>query len=159
VPTPLGAFDAILCEPANVLAAAPPLVVQVRRGVLTDEVLSHLEAVMLDLRGRLLRGGKPMGFVAVLEATAAVANDEVRARQRRVIESWMGGVDARIAAMVVGDGLTPMLQRTVARGVMFGDPRVRVTKTTDEAAAWIAPHLGAATAEVASAIERARALR
>lgn len=159
MPLPLGAFEEVLCEAAHVLIAAPPLLVQVRRGVLTDDALTRIERCARDLRARFMRPGKTLGLVAVLEETAAVVSDEVRARQRRLIEAWLEGVDARIATMVVGDGLTPMLQRTVARGVMFGDPRVRITKTTEESAAWIAPHIGAPTAEVASVVERARALR
>jgi hypothetical protein len=76
-----------------------------------------------------------------------------------VINGMFDGFDARIAVIVAGDGLVSTLQRTVARGMAFTSRRVRVVKTPDEAVAWIAPHLGAAAAEVRAVVERARALR
>lgn len=155
----LGLFESLIVEPDHVLVAAPPLIVQVRRGTMSLDVLDRIERRAREARLRFTRSGGRIGFVGVLEESAAVMSEEVRVRQRAVLEGAIAGLDTRIAVLVGGSGLTATLQRTLARGLLIADRRVSVVKAADGAAAWIAPHLGVRPVEVASVVERARGLR
>jgi hypothetical protein len=141
------------------LVFAAPLLVQVRRGAMTLAALNAIERRVREPRVRIVAPGARVALVAVLEEGAPVVRDEVREEQRRVIHGMFDGIDGQIAVIVVGDGLVSTLQRTVARGMAFTTRRTRVVKTPEEAAAWVAPHLGVAAAEVRSVVERARGLR
>lgn len=152
-------METVLVSADHVLTIAPPLLVQVRRGPMTLDVLELIEQQARTLRRRFAEPKRRVAFASILEEGAPVASNEVRARQRVLIETLMEGLDARIVVAVMGDGVSSMLQRSVARGLMFAHPRVRVAKSPEDAAAWIAPHLGLACAQVVSAIQRTRDLR
>lgn len=158
VPHALASFEAVLCDANHAIAVAVPLLVQVRRGPMTIRDLDEIERRVREVRARL-SAGQRIGLVAVLEEGVPVASEEVRLRQRRLISAMIDGLDARIAAIVVGAGIGPMLHRTIARGVLFANPRVKIGHTAEEAAAWVAPHLGASPADVTAVVQRTRALR
>jgi hypothetical protein len=155
----LGTFEELYRDADHTVAVAAPLLVQVRRGAMTFGVLDLVERKIQEVRARSTTFGASIGVVAVLEEGSPVVRDDVRVAQRRVVLGALEGLDARMAVIVVGEGLGSVLQRTVARGVAFASPRVRIVKTTDAAAAWIAPHVGVSAAEVRSVVDRARALR
>ncbi|APR79335.1 Hypothetical protein A7982_04682 [Minicystis rosea] len=155
----LGSFEALYRDADHTLAAATPLLIQVRRGAMTLEALTIIDRRIRELRARTVGPGARVCVVAVLEEGAPVVRDDVRVAQRRVVHSLLEGVDARMAVVVVGDGIGSTLQRTVARGIAFANPRVRIVKAPEEAATWMAPHAGATAAEVRSAVEHARTLR
>lgn len=159
MPRALGSFEVVLCDATHAIAVAAPLLVQVRRGDMTAAALEEIERRVREVRGRLATPGQRVGLISVLEAGVRTPSDEVRARQRRLIETSIHGLDARIAAVVLGDGITAMLQRTIARGVLFANPRVRIARAPEEAAAWIGPHLEVPEADVAQVVARTRALR
>jgi hypothetical protein len=155
----LGPPEQLFLDADHAVVFANPVVVQVRRGPMTLASLEKIDRAMRDARARHLAPGARTAAIAVLEEGAPVMGDDVRARQRKAVEGQLEGVDARLAVMVVGDGVGAMMQRTVARGVLFANARVKAVKTAAEAAAWVAPHVGAPAAEVAALIDRVRGLK
>lgn len=155
----LGTYEVILADAEHAIAMAPPFLVQVRRGAMTLETLALIERRVRDVRARFAPRGRRVAIAIVLEEHAPVAKDEVRARQRQVVEALIEGLDARMAAIVVGDGVSSLLQRSVARGLFFANPNIRVMKSPESAAAWLGPHIGVAATDLADVIERTRALR
>ncbi len=151
-------METILVSDDHAIAVASPLLVQVRRGVMTVESLAQIERRVREVRARFT-AGRRVGMVSLLEPNAAVASNEVRVRQRALIEAMMEGLDARVVVAVMGDGVSSMLQRSVVRGLLFANPRVRVAKSPEDGGAWLAPHLGVTGAQIVSAIQRVRAMR
>lgn len=155
----LAAPEEIYVDPDHAVIWCAPLLVQVRRGPMTKAALAAIERGLRDQRGRGLRPGARVAAVPYLEANAPVMHDELRAEQRRVVHAMLEGLDVRLGPVIGGQGVTAMLQRTLVRGISFADRRVRVASNAEEAAAWVAPHLGVAVGEVVDAIQRAREAR
>jgi len=155
----LGTFEELYRDADHTMAVAVPLLIQVRRGAMTLGVLDLVERKIQEVRARSAAFGAHIGLVAVLEEGSPVLRDDVRVAQRRVVNGALDGLDARMAVVVIGEGLGSVLQRTLARGVAFASPRVRIVKSTEAAASWIAPHVGASAAEVRGVVDRVRALR
>jgi hypothetical protein len=154
----LGAINELYRDADHALVFAAPLVVQVRRGGMTLPVLAQMDRRVREIRAAMAPGAR-VGAAVVIEAGAAVTDDHTRAEQRRVVNALIDGVDARLAIAVLGEGISSMLQRTVARGILFANKRVRVAASPEDAAAWIAPHLELTTATVLRVVEHARSLR
>lgn len=123
------------------------------------EALAVIDQRAREVRARFGAPGRKVAVVALLEPDAPVATNEVRAKQKALIAELIAGLSARVVVAVLGEGISPMLQRGVARGLLFANPNVRVTQSPEETAAWLAPHLGVAAAQVVSVIQRTRDLR
>lgn len=159
MPAKLSPAEEIYVDRDHAVIWFAPLLVQVRRGPMTAAALQMIERGLRELRGRGLRSGHRVAAVPYLEETAPVMHDELRAEQRRVVHAMLEGLDVRLSPVIGGHGVTALLQRTLVRGITFADRRVRVATGAEEAAAWVAPHLGVPAAEVVDAILRARAAR
>jgi hypothetical protein len=148
--------DGVLLDVAgNVLLRADRVLVQVRLGALTPEVLGAIEVPVR----RLLQASKePVGFIAILDESAPVADAEIRARQRSVITQLVARGNARLAVVIMGDGVGATLRRTLVRTTVLANPRVDICATPANASRIMSVHTGMPAETIADAVARARRL-
>ena len=139
----------------NVLLRRDRILVQVRRGPLTAEVLGAIE---ITTRHLLQSSKDPVGFVSILEVGAPVVEAELRARQRAVITELLTRGNARLVAVIIGDGVAASLRRTLVRTTVVGNPRIEICATPADAARVMNAHTGMTTQSVSEAISDARAV-
>jgi hypothetical protein len=143
--TPAGATEVLLKDADGTMVLwRRSVLVQVRRGQLTAEVLQRAGAALRPL----LREGHPLGALFVLEPTAAVPTDEIRAMQASLLDELTAHAPMRMAAVILGEGVTPSLNRSAGRLVAMGKRSLQ--RFSDERAgeAWLAAQLSALGAQV-----------
>jgi hypothetical protein len=133
------------------------VVLQVRSGRLTSQALQAIEP---PLRA-LLNSGRPAGFLLVIEPGAPIPGDDVRPRQRALLETFLGKPTMRMAPIMLGDDVAASLARSAGRLVAVGNPNIQRFTTVVAGAQWLARELAAigsrvSAAELVTAIERLR---
>ncbi|MFO0681906.1 MAG: hypothetical protein U0234_07645 [Sandaracinus sp.] len=149
-------LEILLRDPGNVFARVDGVLIQVRCGAIGVALIDRISEEVQ----RLLRawGERPSGFIAVLEPTAETVSLAVRERQRRIVRATESQGDVKMAMVVVGDGVAAALSRSIARTIMIRHQKLKVVADVDEAARWVAPHVGAGVAETARAVQTVRRL-
>lgn len=148
-------LEVVLADTDNVFLRRGALLVQVRRGTLN---LDTLDTIDRAVRRILLSWDGPAAFIAVLEPNAPTISSEVRDRQRRIVAQSMKLEHVRMALLVVGGGLNAGLSRSIARALLFRNPRCRVAQDLDDAARWVAGHIGMPLHDVVATVQHSRQL-
>lgn len=148
-------LDIVLSEDGNLFARQDRLLVQVRRGRITIEVLDRIGA---EVRAMLASVRGPTGFVAVLEPTAETVSLAVRERQRLIVKATETQGDVKMALVVVGDGIQASLSRSIARALLHRNHRLKVAHDVDGAAQWVSAHIGIHARDVVAAVQESRRL-
>jgi hypothetical protein len=149
------AIEILLADHDNVFARHDRLLIQVRRGVLTVDVIERIA-----IEGNLTRArhsGRPIALVSVVEASAVMTSAEVRARSRAVIRGFAEHRGTAIALVIEGEGAAPSIVRTMTRALLIGQPQLRTAPTVEGIALWVADHLGIHSADVIESVARVRA--
>jgi hypothetical protein len=144
--------------PGHVLLRHGDVLVQVRDGPMTHEVLGTYEAHLRHL-GATTKG--PVGFVVVVEPGADIPPADVRARQKAFIGHMLEKANARLVVVIEHSGVKGTVMRTIARLVAPGHRAVKITSTVTEACRLLAEHVPgtdrkALEADVAEARARTR---
>ena len=92
----------------------------------------------------------------MLEPGAETAPWGVRERQRQLVARVEERSDTRLAAVVLGDSVAASVSRAIGRAMMFRSKRLRVVASINDAAEWVAPHMGVPTEAIFNAVEDAR---
>jgi hypothetical protein len=139
----------------NVLLRRDRVLVQVRSGALTAEVLGAIE---ITTRHLLQASKDPVGFVSILEVGAPVVEAELRARQRAVITELLTRGNTRLVAVIIGEGVGASLRRTLVRTTVLANPRIEICATPADAARVMNAHTGMTMQSVSEAIADARVI-
>lgn len=137
----------------NVLARTGGAIVQVRSGALTSEVFS---ALTTTVRRLMSREHGALGLLSLIEPSAEVVAEELRARQKEFVSRVLERPDVRMAVVNVGDDVAASMKRTMARMLVRPHERLRACKDIAEACAYVGPHAGVPVQELAEMIEEAR---
>lgn len=112
--------------------------VQIRRQRLLPE---HLHALVARLT-TAIDGRQPhYGAFMLLEENAPVLTDDVRRLQRETMLGLMRRRDVSSAVVVLGEGVTTSMQRTLVRMFSIGAPALKVFDNVDDAIAWLEAEL------------------
>jgi hypothetical protein len=147
-------LEILFADRDNVVARRDRLLVQYRRGPLTLEVIDRIGTDASLLRAGL--AGRKTALLAVVAEGAPSNPPEVRERLRELIRSFAEHPGTRIALVIEGDGMSALAMRTITRGVLLGQPRLRAGRTVVEVAPWLAEHLGIAAADVVAIAAQVR---
>ncbi|MEC7526127.1 MAG: hypothetical protein VYE22_39965 [Myxococcota bacterium] len=145
-----------VCDEDTVLARWENVLVQVRRGPMTEATLSQVASIVRSVNARY---DGPSGALSIIEPEAPVSSLEMRRRQSQVIGDLMRDGRNHVAVVTPGEGVGASLARSVARLLIRGNKRIAVLATLDEAIGWLAPQLGRTDAELGALAEFARSLR
>lgn len=144
----------LYADAANVLARQGRVLVQLRRGAMTHAALDAVEAQMPSVTAE----SDPIGLLVVFEPGAVVPPADVRRRQRELVRRSLRLGHVHAAIVILEEGVTGVLLRTVSRTMALGHPRTRTFATLDEAATWIAQLSGSTRDAVLGLAARVRAL-
>lgn len=149
------ALEVVLSDRGNVFARKGQLLVQVRCGAISVELIDR---VLAEVRLMLASTRGPCGFIAVLEPSAPTPSLAVRERQRQIVKASETIGDVKMALVVVGEGVQAMLTRTISRAILHQSKKHRVVDDVAEAARWVSPHIGAPVLDVVAVVQEARRL-
>ncbi len=139
--------------PGNVLLVHGNVLIHVRTGEMTSAVLGAFERQLTRLAKRYQRAG----YVGVIEPSAGVPARHVRLEQKALIETQLSRIDARLAVVIIGDGVGAKLSRAVARVLVPHRGAVCVVGTVREACVFLDTHVDdEARAGLHEAVQRAR---
>jgi hypothetical protein len=132
----------------NFVASYKTVILQVRRGVMTEPVVEQIGSLLRLLRAR--QRSQAGALLAVLEESAELPTGAVRARQMALIREMLTH-ERSWAATVVAEGTAKgALLRTFMRLLALGHPRVGVFATGPEAGAWLEERVHLPAAEIVS---------
>lgn len=94
------------------VASVANVVVQVRRGQLTNDVL---ESIIVFSRAARVRSGGAFGILSILEPQAPMPAAEVRKRQKELVSVMLSDANTYQALVLLGDSPTVSAQRAIAR--------------------------------------------
>ncbi len=148
--------DVLVHEEGNLLVQYRSALIQVRSGEMTPRVLDRLESASRLARASFAGN---VGAVTIIEDGAPLGSAPMRAKQAALIKSLLRDPRTYLVSTVIGDSVVTRSIQTVMRLLLIGVPRIRVTRTIDEAADWLSEKLGTVTpTELKTAIGRARAI-
>lgn len=130
---------------------------QVRRGILTEDVMGRIHAAGLRHRARSPRDVR-QGMILLTEPGALIPTEAVRTKQRTIVTDTLKDPRVRIAVVVVGDDLDATLLRSVSRGVVRTHPQLHIFSDPDEACDWIASEVATSAADLKAGLRAAREL-
>lgn len=111
------------------------VLVQVRTGHIGLEEVDGISAIVRTMRvGQTGR----CAMLAVLEETAEIPSQEVRARQGAAIRTLLEDPRSYGAVVIAGSGARATMLRAITRLLGVGRPRQAVCSTTTQAARWLA---------------------
>ena len=146
--------DAYLSDGGNVVMAVGPILVQVRGGALTRDVIDRIASlgglVRASNRGRL-------GFLAVMEVGAPMPTEEANLRQREVIKRFSEKRIAPIAIVNMEESVMASVSRVRSREYARQGASIHFARDIEDAARWLAAEIdGVDVDAVIAAVEAAR---
>ena len=122
-------------DAGNAVVAVGPILVQVRQGELTPEVIDRIAEI-----GTLIRAvnrGR-LGFLAVIEPEAPTPSEAATSRQREVIMRFSERRVAPVAVVNVTESAQAMVGRIRSREYARRGASLHFTDDLEDAAAWLA---------------------
>ncbi|MAQ19657.1 MAG: hypothetical protein CMN30_33250 [Sandaracinus sp.] len=142
-------------RPGNVIALHGNCAIQVRSGDTDEDTVAEIRRALLPPARQYAR----CGFIAIIEETATIPPTDLRRAQRALFEELLAVTDARLAILVVGDGIMNRMFRSAARLMTPGRKGIAFVSNVTEATLHVADHLEpGALDELRGAIEEAREL-
>lgn len=136
------------------IASLGSVMVQVRRGVMTMELL---EAIAGFARASRVIHRGVMASLSILEEGAPMPAPEVRKRQGEIILSLLSDPSARNALVICGQGTLDAVRRATMR--VTSQPKasqVRLFETPALAVGWLSQGAGVESAALLALVERLR---
>jgi len=112
------------------------VLIQIRRAGLTIPQIDGITSRLANITAR-----PRYGAVLLLEPTAAILPEDIRAHQRAALKSLLRRPDVATALLVLGDSITVHMQRTLTRMFSLGSPSLRTFTDLDVAIAWVVADL------------------
>jgi hypothetical protein len=148
-------LEVLLKNEGNLLARYGNVVLQVRSGEMTLDVLAKMESAALLARAA---SAGPVGAVAVIEEGATLASAEIRAEQARVVKRLLGDSRTHFVTVIIAETVATRAISAVMRLLLIGTPRLKSVGTIDDAVDWLVPRVGTVTpSELRRVISDARA--
>lgn len=142
-------------DEAVVVAVWENVLVQYRRGPMTEAMLSHIASLVRATNAK--RTG-PAGALSLLDEAAPVPDASMRRRQSEVIGALMKDGRNHVAVVTAGQGIASSMMRSVARLLYRGTGRVTVVGTDEEAISWLAERVGRERSDLSAFAQHVRAL-
>jgi hypothetical protein len=116
------------------------LILQYRFGVTTNAFLDEAEAFFSPWSMGL--AGKRIGFLSVINSDLApISPREMRERQRAFVNAALATPATLLAAVIVGESVTAMSMRSMARLFLLARKNMAIRATVEEAASTMSQHL------------------
>jgi hypothetical protein len=148
-------LEVLVHDAGNLLARHRNIVLQIRSGEMTGEILDRIESAALLARAA---SGGSVGAIAVIEEGATLAPAAVRARQAAIVKQLLKDPRTHFATVVVGQSVANRAITTVMRLLLLNVPRLRSFTTIDEGIDWLVQHVdGVEPRALRAAVEDARA--
>lgn len=148
-------LEILVKNEGNLLARYGNIVLQIRSGAMTLEMLQKMESAALLARAA---SAGPVGAIAIIEESASLASSDIRARQAQVVKRLLSDTRTHFVTVIVGESVATRAISAVMRLLLIGTPRLKSVGTIDEAVDWLAPRVGTVTpSELRLVISEARA--
>jgi hypothetical protein len=131
-------LEVLLEGEGNLLARHRNVVIQIRSGAMTREILQRMESAALLARAT---SGSSVGAIAVIEEGAELASAEVRREQAVVVRRLLGDPRTHFVSVVVGQSVANRAITSVMRLLLLNVPRLKQAATIDDAVTWLVQHV------------------
>lgn len=123
-------------EGGTVVASNGNLMVQLRVGELTEEIIERVET-----QARLVRASTrgPSAALIVVTESAPLADGSLRERQGQLVVEFLRDPRTRMALVIEGDSVPHTMARAAAR--TSKTKNLQVFGTVTQAGAWLSPHI------------------
>lgn len=154
---PAAGLEVVFRSPGNLQARFGNVLLQIRTGKLTLEMLDAIERGARLTRASSTRG--KVGAIVIVDEGAELGDAAARKRQRELLREMLADKRSYVAVVVYGDGIRAPLIRTVTRMLTRGIDRLHWSDTPEDAIRWLCRELGNIDpGDLGKAVEEARAL-